>query len=309
MIGVELATRRGVVVLLPLMKSLLFSRVFSAALGGFLLVAGAAGAQAQLVMPAASPKAALQQRVGITDIEITYSRPSAKGREIFGGLVAYDEVWRAGADAATKVTFSTPVVFGDTEVPAGAYALFAIPGKDTWTLILNEGSEQWGSYQYDAAKDVARAVVRPTVQEPAVETFVIEIGDITVSAATLNLAWDTVRVTVPLKVDTVGMLAPQIEGLMASDAEKKPYPAAAMFYFESGHDLEKAEAWMSQAVAAQPNAFWFSYRLGLIRAALGDKAGAKVAAEASLVAVEKASGAVKEEYRRLNQALLAQLEG
>lgn len=287
-------------------------RRLSVALGGLLVMAAAAAsasAQAQIEFPAASPTAVLKQRVGVTDVEIEYARPSVKKREIFGGLVPYGEVWRAGANAATKVTFSTPVTFGATEVPAGTYALFAIPGKSEWTVILNTGAEQWGAYTYDASKDVAKYTVAAQTQKPMVESLLITVDNLGPNGATLDLAWSDVRVSVPLKVKTAAILGPKIEAVMASDAEKKPYFPAAMFYYEAGLDLEKAAEWMAKAVAEQqPAPFWMTYRQGLILEAKGDKAGAKAAAEASLAAAEKTEGPVKDEYVRLNEALLARLK-
>lgn len=290
------------------MTSLLSLRGGSAALVGLLLLVSPLSAQDALKFPEASPAATLTQRFGVTDVTIEYARPSVKNRKIFGGLVPYDEVWRAGANAATKITFSTPVTFGATLVPAGTYALFALPGKSEWTLILNQGSEQWGAYAYDAGKDVAKFTVAAQPQKPAVESFEISLDQLSVNGALLSLAWSDVRVSVPLKVDTTGILVPQIEAVMASDGEKKPYFPAAMLYFEAGLDLDKAAEWIALAAAAQPQAFWISYRQGLILEAKGDKAGALAAAEASLAAAQQATGAVKEEYLRLNEALIARLK-
>ena len=281
-------------------------RVAVACLGGCLLAVSSLSAQVEF--PAASQPASFKQRVGITHFEVSYARPSMRERVIFGDLVPYGEVWRAGANAATKVTVSTAFTFGTTPVAAGTYALFAIPGESEWTVILNENDEQWGSYNHDAAKDVARAVVPVQRQSPATETFTIEVNDITVDSATLQLAWADVRVAVPLAVDTMALVTPGLEEIMASDAEKKPYAQAAMFYLEAGGDLAQAAEWMAQAVAAQPNAFWLSYRQALIFEARGDLAAARTAAEASLAAAEKGSAAVNAEYIRLNQVLLARLK-
>ncbi|HNB24486.1 MAG TPA: DUF2911 domain-containing protein, partial [Candidatus Melainabacteria bacterium] len=100
---------------------------------------------AKLEFPAASPPCTLKQRVGLTDVEINYSRPGVKGREIFGSMIPYGKVWRTGANAATKLTFSTDVKLNGHEIPAGSYALVTIPDKDEWTVIINKGSDQWGT--------------------------------------------------------------------------------------------------------------------------------------------------------------------
>src|SRR5215471_4034683 len=129
------------------MNSKVFLRPIVVASG--LILSSSALAQAPRVdFPALSPACTLKQRVGLTDIEIVYSRPSMKGREIFGGLEAYGKVWRTGANTATKITFSTPVKFGRHDVPAGSYALYSIPGADQWTVILNKVTGQWGAYTY-----------------------------------------------------------------------------------------------------------------------------------------------------------------
>lgn len=281
-------------------------RVAAACLGGFLLVSSPVAAQMQF--PAASQPASFKQRVGVTEFEVSYARPSARGREIFGGLVPYGETWRAGANAATKLTASTAFTFGGTEVPAGTYALFAIPGPVEWTVILNRKHDQWGSYNHDAAEDVARATVPVHAQSPRVETLTIEINDITVAGATLQVAWDQTRVAVPLGVDTMGLVTPGLKEVMASDAERKPYAQAAMFYLEAGGDLAQAAEWMAAAVEAQPNAFWLRYRQALLFEARGDLAAARAAAEASLAAAQDGTAAVNQEYIRLNQTLLARLK-
>ena len=276
---------------------------------GLALTAGLfAQAPAKIDFPAASPTATLKQRVGLTDIEITYGRPSMKGRTIFGGLEPWGEIWRAGANSATKVVFSTPVKLNGTPVPAGTYGLFALLGKNEWTIILNHVSDQWGAYQYNAKDDVARIKATPVALAEPLESFTIEFNDLRDDSATLNLAWEKTRVPLKLEVDVVSTLVPQIEALMASDAAKKPYFSAAMFYYENNLDLKKALAWMDAAIAAQPDAFYFVYRKGLIQEKMGDKAGAIATAKASIEGANKAGGAIKDEYVRLNEALIARLK-
>lgn len=266
----------------------------------------------KLEFPAASPAATLKQRVGLTDIEVSYSRPSMRGRKIFGGLEPYGSVWRTGANSATKVTFSTAVKFGGADVPAGTYALFTIPGETEWTVILNKVPGQWGAYAYDAKNDVARVTAAPTKLTTPVETFAIGFSNLAnESAATLYLTWENVRVPVPIEVDVVGTLVPQIEAVMANPEAKKPWFSAAMFYYENNLDLKKAAAWMDQAIAAQPDAFFMVYRKGLILAKMGDKAGALAAANRSLDMLNSAAQApapLKVEYTRLNNALIASLK-
>lgn len=264
--------------------------------------------QDELQFPAASPPGKVEQRIGVTDVEITYARPSARGREIFGGLVPYDAVWRTGANDATRITFSDDVVFGGEDVPAGTYGLFTIPGREQWTVILNEGAEQWGSYGYDQKLDAARVTVTPTKLADTVETFTIGIGDLGSGKGTIFLDWANTRVSIAIDTKVAETLAPKIEAAMAADGGDKPYLAAAMFYFENELNLQKAATWIAEGAKAQPNAFWITYRQGLILEKLGDKEGALAAANKSLEMASKANGEIKDEYMRLNKALISRLK-
>jgi hypothetical protein len=260
-----------------------------------------------LQFPSASPPASFKQRFGITDVEVNYARPSMRGRKIFGGLEPYGAVWRTGANEATKVTFSTPVKFGGVDVPAGSYALFSIPGEKEWTVILNKVPGQWGAYRYDASNDVAKVTVKPMAVQKPVETFAIGMSDIKQDSAVLYFTWENVRVPVEITTDVKAQLLPKIEAAMAGEG-KKPYFEAAMFYYENNLDLAQAAKWMDAAIAERPNAFWAIYRKGLILAKMGDKAGARAAANQSLELANQQQGSLKDEYVRLNNALLASLK-
>ncbi len=283
----------------------------SLVLASFLTASALAQAPAPKIdFPAPSPAATIKQRVGLTDIEISYFRPGVKGRKIFGGLEPFGVVWRTGANNPTKITFSTPVKFGGKSVPAGSYGLFSIPGEKEWTLILNTiDSKDWGAYNYKAENDVARATAKPVALSQPVETFTIEFAEVRTESALLALAWEKTRVAVKLEVDVVAQLKPQIEAVMAGNAEKKPYFQAAMFYFENGGDLKQALAWMDAGLKEQPAAFYMVYRKGLILAKMGDKAGALAAAKASREAAAKDNRpGIRDEYVRLNDALIASLK-
>lgn len=258
----------------------------------------------KLEVPAASPAAKVEQRIGLTDFSVTYARPSVKGRKIFGELVPYGQVWRTGANTATALSFSTAVKFGGADVPAGTYALFTIPEAGEWTVILSKVTGQWGAYAYDAKDDAVRIKVKPTKLAEAVETLEIGFGSLRDESATLDIRWETTRVSVPLAVDVVGVVLPQIEAAMKGEG-KKPYFQAAMFYYEHDLDLKQALAWMEAGLAEQPDAFWMLYRKGLILEKSGDNKGAIAAAEQSLALAEKAQGGIKDEYMALNKALIA----
>jgi hypothetical protein len=186
-------------------------RPLVAVIAGSVLATSLFAQAPQIEFPSASPAAAVKQRVGLTDIEVTYSRPSMRGRAIFGQLEPYGAVWRTGANNATKITLSTAVKFQGTEVPAGTYALFTIPERNEWTVILNKVPGQWGSYAYDSANDVARVKVTPVALPEPIETFAITFSDLASgSGATLNLWWEKVRVPVKIETDVVGTIVPKI---------------------------------------------------------------------------------------------------
>jgi len=290
------------------MKTKLLPIVLSAIIGSFLgpdLLAQQAK-ESKLEFPQASPSATVKERMGITDVEVEYSRPGVKGRKIFGGLVPFGEVWRTGANSATKITFGTEVNFGGSLVPAGSYALFTIPDSGEWTVILNKAEGQWGSYEYDAKNDFVRVKVKPVALTEAVESMTISLSDLRDDAATLNITWDKTRVPIKLQTNLVAVLVPKIDAAMAGTG-KKPYFEAAMFYYAHDLDLKKAAVWIDEAIKEKPDALWMIYRKGLILAKLGDKKGALAAANQSLELANKAGGAVGAEYKRLNEALIASL--
>lgn len=271
-------------------------------------------AQAPLRFPTPSPAAVIKQRVGVTDFEVAANRPSMKGRPIFGNLVPYGEVWRTGADTATRLTLSTPAKLNGAAVPAGTYELFTIPAKSgDWTVILQAAKEraQWGSYAYDQKNDTVRFNATPAALAQPVETLAFGFNDLRDTSATLNIMWESVRVPIKIEVDTVAALVPQVEAVMASTEAKKPYFEAAMFYYANNLDLKKALEWIDAGLAQSPNAYWMVYRKGLIQAKAGDKAGAIATAKKSLELVAadtKAPASLKSEYVHLNQALIDSLK-
>jgi len=269
-----------------------------------LLATGAFAETAKVEFPQASPSSTVKQRVGLTDIEVDYSRPSLKGRKIFGGMVPYGQVWRTGANQATKVIFSTPVKLNGTEIPAGTYALMTIPGEHEWTIIINKGAEQWGAYKYDEKSDVACIKATPITIGGPIETFAIDFGDLRDDSANMKLAWEKTVVPVKVEVNYIDKLTKQIEDVMSSNEAKKPYFQAAMFYYNHGLDLQKAKEWVDKAVAER-DAHYIVYLKAEILAKLGDKAGAIAAAKHSSELAAKANDTG---YVKLNEALISGLQ-
>jgi len=223
-------------------------------------------------------------------------------------LVPYDQVWRTGADSATRVEFSTPFTLNGTPVPAGAYELFTIPGEAEWTVILQEHRSQWGSYSYDPQKDVVRVVAKPVSLHESVESFTIGFDDLRPSHATLNLSWDRTRVPVRIDIDVRATVVPLLEQALQAEG-RRPYFRAAMFYFENDLDIERAAELIALALEAAPTHIGLLHRQGLILERKGDVAGAIAAAEKSLAGAAEAAPELRDEYTRLNSALLDRLRG
>ena len=273
--------------------------------GGISLVtASAAFADAPKVeFPAPSPACTMKQRVGLTDIEVVYSRPDVKGRTIFGDVVPFDKVWRTGANKATKISFSTPVKFGGTDVPAGSYALFTIPGKDEWTVILSKNSDQPGSTKYDEKEDQLRVKVKPIEIGRSVETLAINVDDVMPTSSELDIVWDKTKVPVKIEVDYKEKLTKQIDEVMASDAKDKPYFQSAVFYYENGMDLKKAKVWIDEAVKEKDLYYMIHYQAKILQK-MGDKEGALAAAKKSLDLATKGNDYA---FEKMNKELIKSL--
>jgi hypothetical protein len=244
----------------------------------------------ELVFPAASPLCSFKQRVGVTDIEVSYSRPGVKGRKVFGALVPFGKVWRTGANQATKLTFGTPVKLNGHEVAAGTYSVFSIPDKNEWTIILNKELEPMGTNKYDEKLDVLRFTVKPSVIDHTVENMQIEIDPISDTAASLDIVWEKTKVCVKIEVDFVEDLASKVDAAMSSNQDGKPYFQAALFYFNHGKDLEKAKKWVDAAIAERP-IYPFHFTKARILEKSGDKAGALAVAKEAHEAAQKANDA------------------
>jgi len=258
----------------------------------------------KIEFPAPSPACTIKQRVGVTDIEVVYSRPSMKDRQIFGNVVPFGAVWRTGANNATKITFSTPVKLNGTDVAAGAYALYTIPGEDEWTIILNKGVGKSGT-QYDEKEDVVRFKTKPlNLSDTIIETFTIEFNHIRDENAVLNLVWEKTVVPIRMEIDLTSKLVPQIEAAMSAEGGQKPYFQAAMFYNDHGQDLHKAKNWIDAAIS-QREAYYVVHLKAKILAKLGDKEGAIAAATRSN---ELAKEAKDNAYIKLNNDLISSLK-
>ncbi len=262
------------------------------------------GAFAQIAMPQPSPAATVTQKVGLADVTLSYSRPSARGRQIFGGLRPYGKLWRTGANAATKLTFSEDVTVNGTKVPAGEYSLFTIPGKDEWTVMLNKNPKA-GENDYKEADDAARFKVKPAKTAAAYETFTIDFSDLTTNTANLNIKWENTKVTLKLETDVDSKVMAQIKEKVIDNADAKPQDlfAASVYYMENNKDLNQALTWMNKATEKDPQ-FWQLHQKARLQAKLKDYKNAEATARKS---IELAKTAKNDDYVQLNEKLLAEM--
>ena len=253
-----------------------------------LLVSGAAfffasGLHAQeakkIEFPQASPVASLKERVGVTGVSIEYSRPSVRERKVFGALVPYGEVWRTGANAATKITFSTDVKLGGAAVPAGSYALFTIPGEAEWTVILSRESRAWGSFFYDQKDDALRVTVMPR-EAPLQDRLAYTFDDPTERGVTATLRWEKLAVPIAIAVDTPAVVAASLQTELRGLAgfSWQAFAQAASWCARNDVKLEQADAWADRALAMNEN-FTTLRAKALVAEKRGD--GALAACEAS----------------------------
>ena len=251
-------------------------------------------------LPAPSPLSKVEQRIGLTDIKVEYSRPSAKGRVIFGDLVPYDEIWRTGANKSTRITFSGPVTFGGQPIKAGSYSLFAIPHKDAWEMILNSNPELNGTFDRKEAEDVARLKVDISSVEP-VETFTIGFANLAQDQGDLELAWENTRAHVHITADATEQGQVNIkEALAKGDAGFSAYNRAASFLLDRGLDAKQALAYAEKSVSLDKK-YWNLFTLAKAHANTGDLAKAAASAKEAIGIAEgeKNAGAVKEYSAKL----------
>lgn len=258
---------------------------------------------AQIETPAPSPFQKIEQKVGLTSVIVEYSRPSMKGRKIFGGLEAYGKVWRTGANENTKITFSTDFMLDGKSLQKGTYALYTIPNKTTWDVILYTDTNNWGTpAKWDENKVAAKITVTPINMPMDVETFTITFDDLTNNSAVLGILWENVYVPLKFETPTDKMVSKSIEKIMAGPSANDMY-AAAVYYLEANKDIQIAKTWIDKAVvltAKQPK-FWYLRQQSLIHAKAGNK---NTAIEAAKKSLELAKQARNSGYVKMNKASL-----
>ncbi|UOR05991.1 DUF2911 domain-containing protein [Hymenobacter aerilatus] len=264
-----------------------------------------AAAQAQINTPAASPISTITQRVGLTDVSITYSRPSAKGRVVFGSLRPYDVRWRTGANATTKIKFSDDVTVEGQKVAAGEYGIYSVPGKNSWTIVLSKDTKRGADV--DGFKDednVAKFTVKPYRVTEKHETFTINFADLTPATANVTLEWENTGVKFGIKTDVDTKVMAQINDKVLNNASASAgdLAAAAVYYIDNNKDNKQALAWLKKANATDPK-FWNLHTQAKLELKMKDKKAAIASAEQSK---KLAANAKNDEYVKMNDALIAE---
>jgi hypothetical protein len=273
--------------------------------GFFLLtVAFSAPSYAQIKTPAPSPLAKISQEVGLARVDIEYSRPSVRGRKIFGDLVPFGEMWRTGANASTKLTFSDNVKVGGVDVSKGTYALYTIPGDKEWTILIYRNTTFGGTpgKEFNEADVAARFKALPMMLRDPVETFTIGLNNLKNNGADLELMWETTKVVIPIALETDAKVMADIKTAMEGPGANTYY-AAARYYYEEKKDLNMALAWVQMAMDKGGEKFWMMRLKAQILAELGRYKEAITTAERSS-ALAKADENL--DYPRMNDKSIAE---
>ncbi len=265
-----------------------------------LLLAFFATANAQIKTPAPSPGCKITQDVGLIKVDVEYSRPSAKGRKIFGDLVPMGELWRTGANASTKVTFSDDASVGGVAIKKGTYALYTIPGDKDWTIIFYKDISIWGAPAAADFKEdevAARFTATALPLRDQVETFTLNFNNLTNTGANLELSWENTKVLIPISVDTDGKVMAAIKTTMNGPAANDFY-ASARYYYEEKKDMNQALVWVDKALEKGGDKFWILRLKANILGELGRYKDAIAVAEKSTELANKEGNA---DYPRMNE--------
>lgn len=261
----------------------------------------------QINTPRVSPASEVEQMVGLTEIEIEYSRPSMRGREVFGNLVPFGKVWRTGADNSTKISFDTDVIISGKTIQSGTYSIFSIPNKESWEIILYSDVELWGvPRDWSENKIVFSSMfdVKKLKKSNTVETFTISFNDLTNNDVNMSISWENTSVDIKIEVPTRSMVESDINKVLSDNPKSSDYYAAAVFYRQENINLDKALEWMNKAIEMNESPRFWQYRQQSLIMAANDKfAEAVDAAKKSLnLAIE----ADNQDYIKMNRESIAE---
>ena len=258
-----------------------FNNLYSSSLLVACLFSAAAPSQAQIKTPQPSPTSTLTQNIGLVETKIEYSRPSAKGRKVFGEVVPMDKIWRTGANSPTKFTFSDSVTIGGKKIPGGSYAVYTIPGAASWTVILN--SKVVPAWDYKEGDEAVKFTVATAGLPTAVETFTIGLGNLTSTSAELMMSWEKTSISFPITTAPDAKIMADIKKNIENTGN---YWAAANYYLDNGKDLNQALEWANKVVEKNKQ-YWTLHGKAKILAKLGRCAEAVAVAKESLAMAEK----------------------
>jgi len=254
---------------------------------------------AQVLSPKPSPSATIIQTVGLTDIKIEYSRPAMRGREVMGNLVPYGELWRTGANANTKISFSDPVIISGVEIPEGTYALYTRPGKKMWEVFFYKKSDNWSLPKvWDANQIAVVSESSATKTEKSVKSFTIGLENLTNNNVELTISWENTMVTTLIKVPTVKKTMASIDKTLSNNPKASDYYSSAVYFLNSGLDLNQAKNWMEMAIDKGNNKYFHLRQYSLILAGLGNN---EAAIEAAKKSYELAKIAGNGDYLKMNK--------
>lgn len=267
-----------------------------------LLFVGVISANAQIKTPAPSPFSKVEQVVGLTDVTLEYSRPAMRGRTIFGDLVPFDKIWRTGANARTKITFSDDVTIEGDTLKKGTYAIFTKPAADSWEVYFYTDYAGGGAPRnWDDSKVALKTTAKTESMPMPVQSFTMSFDDLTDASGVIGMLWENTYVGVKFNVPTDAIASKSIESVM-SGPSANDYNNAASYYRKNGKDLKQALIWSTKATELNKSAFWMMREKSLIHAAMGDKKGAIEAAKKSMEVAEKAGNAA---YVKMNKESIA----
>ncbi len=269
-----------------------------------LLVFISVSIEAQIKSPQPSPSSKVEQVIGLTDVTLEYSRPSMRGREIFGNLVPFGKKWRTGANANSKITFSTDVVIDGKDLKKGTYAIYSIPNKDAWDIIFYSDANNGGLPQkWDDAKVAVKTSVKTETIPFTIETFEMGFDNLAdPNFGSLFILWENTLISVKIKFPTDAITMKSIEKVF-SGPSGNDYFGAASYYYSTDKDLNKALEWVNKAVKMNPKAYWMTRQKSLIQAKMGDKKNAITTAKTSLKVAQKAGNM---DYVKMNNDSIAE---
>jgi len=260
---------------------------------------------AQVNMPAPSPTETIIQDFGLGKIELTYSRPGIKGREVFGEnseLVPLGKPWRTGANSATNIHFTDQVSVGGKELDSGSYVIYTIPGKNQWDIVLSKGNAYPGQEGFTSNDDILHYKATVVSHKEKIETFTMQFANLKNESCDLIFKWANTEVQLPITTNIKDRIRTQVESALQGD--KPPYYQAANFYYDYDKDYKRALEYINKATEENPKAYFMFLQKARIEKAMGNKTAAKESAKKTIELAKEAGNA---DYVNFGNKLLQQL--